>query len=487
MALNPREERGVLIGLHGGPGVAVDHSAHERPFANSPGARLQRYASGGLGGSQLAGLLMRWLDLSEPYKRWRFINSVLLVGVVGGLILTPADTLGIKKIALGLMLAVNLPLLIRELMAPRNWPVLFFGVFFPVYLTIFSTLANDWLWQISVSNAYVMIYILLIPIVRFFRLPLLGITIALLAILATWMVVAGIGDLSGIYPLANNALAQWLNLNGEAIIGHWPTTTFGYVIFPKASPLILILAAYGARKRAWHLVILSVAAMAFSGTRANLFISVGLVVAVVISDAEPGRVRRRLVAAIGIVSICLSPLVVRFVMSASALKSSSDLIKWQHLESIVRQWQGDPLTLLTGSGLGSFFYTTGRLDFVSLTEVSPIDLTRQIGLMGMVPFVVFLAIPVTSLLQPAWRWLAVTYLAYLGLTFTNPLLFSSTAFGIYLLAYGVYCEAVSEAHVTSGFFGRPGLGPKRISMSPSQERAQPPENAALSVNPLVSS
>jgi len=433
----------------------------------------------------LAGLLRRWPEFGVPYNRWRFINLGLLLGVVGGLVLTPADTLGIKKITLGLMLAFNLPLLARELRAPRNLPLLIFGVVFPVYLTVFSTLANDWLWETSVSNAYIMVYILLIPIIRFFGLPLLRITIAMLTIMAAWIVLAGIGDLSGIYPLANNDLAEWLNLNGEALIGHWPTTTFGYVIFPKASPLLLILTAYGARKRAWHLVILSVAAMAFTGTRANLFISVGLAVAVLILDAKPGRVRRTLVAAIGIVSLCLSPFVVRFVISASTLKSGTDLVKWQHLESIVRQWQGDPLTLLTGSGLGSFFYTTGLLDFVSLTEVSPIDLTRQIGLMGMVPFVVFLAIPVASLLQPAWRWLAVTYLAYLGLTFTNPLLFSSTAFGVYLLVYGVHYGAVSVANVPSGFSGRAGLGLKLISMRTSRERAQPPENAALNANPRV--
>lgn len=100
---------------------------------------------------------------------------------------------------------------------------------------------------------------------------------------------------------------------------------------------------------------------------------------------------------------------------------------------------GDPLTLTFGQGLGAYYEwsTSGLPDFevtgsnfYFITELTFVDMIRSYGLFGAAVMLALLLYPVAFafLTQAgrAQRALAVGFLAYLGMSVTNPLLFSSS-------------------------------------------------------------
>jgi hypothetical protein len=96
----------------------------------------------------------------------------------------------------------------------------------------------------------------------------------------------------------------------------------------------------------------------------------------------------------------------------------------------------DPVALLFGQGLGSYYNwsASGRPGVVGgeyyyTTELTYFELLRNFGVFGAATMLVLLLYPVAHAFlvnaNPRPRALAVAFLAFLGMSATNPLLFSS--------------------------------------------------------------
>ena len=110
---------------------------------------------------------------------------------------------------------------------------------------------------------------------------------------------------------------------------------------------------------------------------------------------------------------------------------TSDQIRNRQFDSYLLIFS-NPINLLFGTGFGSSFYNLGRNAFAVTAELAYFDLLRQIGLIFFIPFLLFILFPFYVLRD---NTIKVSYLGYLLISFTNPLLFSSTGFLVYLYMY----------------------------------------------------
>jgi len=105
----------------------------------------------------------------------------------------------------------------------------------------------------------------------------------------------------------------------------------------------------------------------------------------------------------------------------------------------------DPHVFLFGQGLGSYFYTSMR-GYVSLTELTYFEFIRRFGfLLSLIVFVMLLY-PLSKLLYRKYHrvhYIFISYLIYLIMCFSNPLLMSST--GMLFLSIVLYHTFSSEA------------------------------------------
>lgn len=369
----------------------------------------------------------------------RIINSALMFILVFSIVFFPSDSLNSKIVSFGLLLTLNASLLAKKLLKKENILILFFGIVFPALLIILSTVINNFDISSAISNAYIMTYILLVIIINHYDIKYEKIFIFSLSCLSILITISGILDLVGIYSLGNNTILEFFRMRNEARVGYWPTTTFGYVIFFKASPLLIVLVGYSLKKKKLMMLLITVVAMGFTGTRANLYASILLVFVYYVFYKRTTiiKVLTSIIFATGVIFIL--PKMYLFVKNASELKTSTDLIKYKHFTSIVNFLFENPLYFITGSGLGSFFFTTGLMEYTNLTELAFLDLFRQIGLIGFIPFLLFLFRPVRVLFKVSnYQWLGLSYIGYLIIAFTNPLLFSSTPFALYVYIYMVF-------------------------------------------------
>ena len=366
-------------------------------------------------------------------------NSVLMFILVFSIVFFPSGSFNIKIISFGLLLILNINLFLKKLLRKENTLILFFGIVFPIMLIILSTLINNFDFSSAVSSAYIMTYILLVIIINYYDIKYEKMLIFSLSCLSILITVSGMLDLAGIYSLSNNSVLEFFRIRNEARIGYWPTTTFGYVLFFKASSLLIVLVAYTLMRKKYLLLLVTVVAMGFTGTRANLYASliVILVYYIFYKRMTLTKVLTFIVVATGL--LFSSPYILGFIINMSTKKSSTDMVKYEHLMSIKDLLVNNPLYIFTGSGLGSYFFSTGIMGYTNLSEYAFADLFRQIGLIGFLPFIYFLFSPVKILFKVSkYQWLGISYLGYLIIAFTNPLLFSSTPFALYIFVYAVF-------------------------------------------------
>ena len=148
------------------------------------------------------------------------------------------------------------------------------------------------------------------------------------------------------------------------------------------------------------------------------------------------HVARNMLMSLGALAVLALPFVgkLRIFLNPDEL---SNHIKLTLLGDYTRIFS-DPLTLLLGQGLGAYYRwsTSGRPDFELTgenfyfnTEITYGEMVRYFGLPGAVFMVALLLFPVANAFlantNARQRALALGFLAYLGMSATNPFLFSS--------------------------------------------------------------
>jgi hypothetical protein len=257
-----------------------------------------------------------------------------------------------------------------------------------------------------------------------------------------------------IYSLTVNdaALRQGIYLVGSTYgllafsARNYGTVSFITVYFPT-SPLLVIAVAYFSyrcittrgRRRfgALMLLALNIAGMLFSGTRNNIFAAMITPLMVLFWYKRPKKqyVWRVVAVATALIAVSLTFSAVQAMFSSEDSSNAIRLITLQDYERML----GHAPTLLFGQGLGSRFYSTARGEYLSVTELTYLDIVRSYGLVGAIFVLGLLSYPLRVLRVRAFsecHYLLLAYLSYLVLCLTNPFLFSSS--GMLFLALVTY-------------------------------------------------
>ena len=148
------------------------------------------------------------------------------------------------------------------------------------------------------------------------------------------------------------------------------------------------------------------------------------------------------------IGIYLLPEIYDKLVALNALKyGRSESVKFSDMQIIFELLSNNVLNSLFGLGVGSSFYSV-RGSYMTTFELSYIDYLRQVGLVGISFFTVFILRPVKKLFSNR-RWLLIGYISYLAVAFTNPLLVTSTSFMLYLLVYSEYLLVDKEKNIQS--------------------------------------
>ncbi len=196
---------------------------------------------------------------------------------------------------------------------------------------------------------------------------------------------------------------------------------------------------YNDRKH-WYLTIFPVTILTFaflvSGTRATMLLP--FFVIAIVGYRSIGKLRRWKYAFYPMLMLFAIVFVVMIIVLASERGEASNTIKYGHLISYQHLFEHNPLYMLVGQGIGTRFYSQGFHRMTFTTEWTYLELLRQYGLFS-IPILFTILFPLKQMWQHRRNsfcfGLMGTYVAYLLVAGTNPLLFSSTGMIIILSVY----------------------------------------------------
>lgn len=139
------------------------------------------------------------------------------------------------------------------------------------------------------------------------------------------------------------------------------------------------------------------------------------------------------------------------LLLASETTEASNVIKYGHLTSYQELFTRHPEYLLIGQGPGTAFYSQGFHKMTTITEWTYLELLRNYGLFSL-PILAVFVYPLIRLYRhrrdTLTQGILFTYIVYLLIAGTNPLLLSSTGMIMILSAYA-YCEQVDRKGASS--------------------------------------
>lgn len=225
-----------------------------------------------------------------------------------------------------------------------------------------------------------------------------------------------------------NALIIYLNYTVES--AKITYRQFGSIELPmiyyKTSPLILVgvAALYYATcspRVKYCIYPVYFIALALSGTRANIIISV-LVLFVLIYLKSGAFSRALLLSCCCVILFFIAPLLIDSFFSATEV---SNEVKLGHVTSYLQLF-GNARYILMGDGFGGMFYTVGNNELAVNTELVYFDIVRWFGFIPAMFVFVFLIYPSIVFWQKKQVMLFVCYVGYMAISASNPLFMSST-------------------------------------------------------------
>lgn len=115
-------------------------------------------------------------------------------------------------------------------------------------------------------------------------------------------------------------------------------------------------------------------------------------------------------------------------------KEVSNLVKFEYILSYTEHFSDHPGELLFGQGLGGVFYSSGMDKILDWTELTYFELIRIWGFPITIVFIIVLMLPIFDQIRSRnIDHFFISYLAYLFIAGTNPLLLNST--GMIVLVY----------------------------------------------------
>lgn len=282
------------------------------------------------------------------------------------------------------------------------------------------------------------LFLLLVPVILRDRVDILRIMTVCLTLQA--FLTIGIFLAISAVPLIKTGLYVFGTGNGVFTFTQrtYASLTLNTVYFHTSSLMVIPLAYYAdrwirlPRKGAPFLLWAAVfSAMFLSGSRNNILFSVFTTYLVVLAGSR----RKEAILSLGMIGAVLAAILFRDVLQAMFNSEDySNSVKISYLGDYGREFNRI-WTLLFGMGLGSFFYVENLADSFSITELTYLEILRNYGIVFGAAVMALLLYPLRRFFRPGhmpMRYLYIAYLMYLGISFTNPLFFSSS--GILLLS-----------------------------------------------------
>lgn len=376
---------------------------------------------------------------SYSRKVYIFFLKIILSSFIFFALFMPADNLNLKKIFFAVLIICSLPIVYKYMLKKKYSFILLMSVMYPLFFIMFSVLIfrNNLVTAFQIGHCG--IYLLLFFITKERALNFPYILMRLLKIEAIFIVICGLLHYSGIMTVTTNPILQYLYYSANAIVGYgFKNTSFGVMIFLKTSPLMYLLLGYEAKKNNLLGMCITTLALFFSGTRANTLISVAILLAYLFFYKTKLR-RNKIIKTIAIfvclfIVLRLGADVIVFLQDVFVRRSGNDMLRFSYLGDLLRLYMNKPQSIFFGTGFGSSLYIALEGGYRTIVEAAFIDMLRQVGVFGMIPFLIMIFRPIKSLYKNN-KWLCFSYIAYLIVASTNPLLYSSTAFLAYTFVY----------------------------------------------------
>lgn len=348
--------------------------------------------------------------------------------------LTPADSLNLKLLFFCMILGANVITFVNFYSKKNNLYLTFYTFIFPCVLFVISLILTG-NFSDTLRYFYVFLYLLLIPVLEKYKIDYLKIFLVCLNIVASVIVVSSLLDLLGIVSIYVNPLLQFLSLNGEAQVSSSIYAIFKYVIFLKGSPLLIISLCY----YMWHyklsLSMLSFLGLILSGTRANIYVAIVAVVIVIFINNKNKWLKPIFLGILFLLILLFGHSFFEKIQTINWAKATGDNIRGDNATSIMESMKNNPLAYFIGNGAMSEYFGVGRGEYIITSELSYLEYFRQTGLLGTIPFAVFLLKPIAKFLMNKKYWLFIGYSLYLIKCIFDPFLFTSTGFLLYVLVY----------------------------------------------------
>ncbi len=358
----------------------------------------------------------------------------------------PVDRFQIVPLSFLLICFIERKTIFKIFTNPKYKPVLYFTFFLPIAIILHSTLVSqDPVTSLRASYTPVLV-MLVIPIYEknykfkdilyYLLMGLAGITVLLV-----------LADKVGVFNVnGSNTIRNFVYNTDMGVMGKSPEYAFYYKVFFKTSPLFVILLYESLKRQQFAITLLSVLGLVFSGTRANVLIALALVVIFIFKQqgtTKPAMIVKCLaIFMLVLILVFGSSLIVEKLTSMMSSKGAtySDSIRIGTMESYKHLFS-HAHNVLFGTGMGSEFYNLGRSDFEASAEMSFIELVRQIGIIYTILFVGGILYPLKGHYSVLVK---LTFIGYLFIAATNPLLYSTTASIIYIYMYLTFFESQAE-------------------------------------------
>lgn len=361
----------------------------------------------------------------------------------------PTDNYNIKKIFFVLIIIVCMPSVIRKMKISQFAFLDFMSIGFPLVFILISVLCFNNSFNAAFTIGHCGIYFLLFFAISDDKYEYQQVVLTVLKIEVLITFISGLLHYSGLVPIQNNTIFQFLRSTSNAMVGsgyYW--TSFGLMAWLKSSPLFILLLSDCLQKKKYLWAVITCAGIYFSGSRANVFTMIILVFAYAIMYHP--QTKAEIILKTFIIAVILGGMI--FMLPKMALsfsdimtrRSRNDIVRTGYFSDLISLYKEKPLSIIWGTGFGSELYVSYYGEYRRIIELSFIDILRQIGLIGMIPFLYFIFFPVKSIALKS-EWTAFAYILYIIIAATNPLLYSSTAYVVYIYAYlYYYYESISS-------------------------------------------
>lgn len=377
------------------------------------------------------------------------INSKRLVTIFITLLLVicvffPGDTLNLNVVFWGGACIFGLNAFVASIKKGKYSYIILMGTFYPLLLMVWSSIITGKI-SASISEAYCPVYILLVVLIGYYEIDYEKILIIMLKLLAILTVSILLFDFVGLIDVNSGFINSFVYKYDMGIMGKSPMYANYYKIFFKASPLLVLLFPYCMKRKQFFMVGMAFFALVISGTRANMLVGAILLLMGIISIWRENKKNQIII--IGVILLLFLAIFPQIIVMLEDIMNatgsvSSDTVRIGQVRSFF-DVLSNPQNLILGQGFGSEFWDAGRMMYTSSSEISYLDLLRKIGLIWFIPFAYFILKPFKFKID---IYIKLTYCGYLMIALTNPLLFSTTAFVMYIYLYAKQYQIFNKCY-----------------------------------------